>query len=125
MAAADNVDEIEDLALFEDEPSAHEGLGGAKTRVLHDVGGDVTVGEAHGHRFEFGIRGAVAVGLAVMVDEGDLAALDIAAKRLVEQPHHEHRTPIFRPRYFVGCAAQPRSRHCHWPVVTLDARHGR
>ena len=93
MAAAHDIDQVQYLALLEHEPPIHERFGSTEAGVLEDVGSDAAVDQAHGHRLEPTVFGAVTVRLAVMVNDGDLAALDVAAKRLVEQPHHPERAP--------------------------------
>ena len=46
VAAADDVDEVEYLALFDDQPAVHEGFGGAQAGVADDIAGDAGIGEA-------------------------------------------------------------------------------
>ena len=87
MAAANDVDEVEDLALFDDQPAVHEGFGGTQSGVADDIAGDAGIGQPHRDGAESAVGRAVAIIRAVMVDEPDLAGFDVVSQRLVEQPH--------------------------------------
>ena len=69
------------------EPAVHIGLAGPDARVLGDVPGGLAVGQADSDRAVIGIGRAVAIFLAVMVDDDQLTLLDELAEHLVEKPH--------------------------------------
>jgi hypothetical protein len=82
------------MVALDDEPAGHIGLAGAEPRIPGDVERRPAVGQPDGEGAVIGIGRAVMIGVAVMVDDGELALANQLAKHLVEQPHL--RLPVVR-----------------------------
>ena len=90
---ADEQDEIADVpGRIDRQPAVHIGFARADARILGDVERGAPVGQPGGDRAVVRIGRAVAIFLAVMIDDDEFALLDQRAKHLVQKPHR--RVPI-------------------------------
>ena len=87
QVAADQPDQVDDLALLEDDPVVHPGFGRAERRIARDLEGDPGVPDPDRDRIQLGIGGAVMVGRSGRIDDGQLAPDDELGQHLVENPH--------------------------------------
>ena len=89
---ADEQDEIAYVGRrLDHQPPVHIGLAGADARVLGDVEGRAPVGQPGMNRADRGVWRAVAIDLAIMVGDDELALGDDLAEHLVEKPHSYQR----------------------------------
>ena len=72
------------MRRLDHQPAVHIGLAGADARVLGDVPGGLAVGQPGADRTVLGIGRAVAIFLAVMVDDDQLTFPDELAEHFVE-----------------------------------------
>src|SRR3954468_3901652 len=121
VAAADDVDEVQKVAALDDQPAVAIGFGGAESGIAGDIANHPRIGEAHRHGSEFRIGRAVDMALPLMVDDCELAPLDIAPQHLVEQPH-SFPSPGWRGGGVDGERARIKPRLCKPSDRTLTAR---
>jgi hypothetical protein len=82
--AADQLDEIDDLALLEDQPVLHPGVDRPHGRVAGDLKRDLAVRHPHRHGLQPREGRAEAARLPVVIDYRELAFGDELAQHLVE-----------------------------------------
>jgi hypothetical protein len=87
QVAADQFDQVDDLALLDRDPVVHPGLGGAERWVAGDREGDPRIPDPDGDRLKLGIGGAVLMDRARWIDDGQLAPLHQPGQHLVEHSH--------------------------------------
>jgi hypothetical protein len=84
IGADDQLEQVEDAAVLDDQPTIHIGLAEREPRVADDFEGEPAIGEANGDRLGVGI-GAEALALAVGGDQRHPPRFDERAKQFTDQ----------------------------------------